>query len=101
MSLTRGTEILPSGLTTTSMVNSLLPHTDTWRTSSGPIRYPGALADDEFSAIDIAGFVVQQTINRNNHVIEIFFIKNTFERKGDEVVNFGYGTTMVSPGINR
>ena len=53
ISLINGKEIFPSGLTVTSMVNSGLFHTETWRTSSGPIRYN--FVDDNRSSFDRRG----------------------------------------------
>src|SRR4030067_1620032 len=50
-SCTRGSEILPSGLTTTSMVNSLSPQTETFSTSSGPMRYCEGADDPAWPAL--------------------------------------------------
>src|SRR4030067_1617851 len=52
MSCTRGSEILPSGRTMTSMVISLSPQTETFSTSSGPIRYCEEADDPAFPAPD-------------------------------------------------
>src|SRR3989337_4498936 len=51
MSCTRGSEILPSGLTTTSMVNSLSPQTETVSMSSGPMRYCEEADDPAWPAL--------------------------------------------------
>src|SRR5437867_4595832 len=40
-SLSRGSEIFPSGRTGAVRLTASLLHTETWSTSSGPIRYPG------------------------------------------------------------
>src|SRR4030067_3560472 len=52
MSCTRGSEIFPAGLRTTSMVNSLSPQTETFSTSSGPMRYCGETDDPACPALD-------------------------------------------------
>src|SRR4030067_1855908 len=52
MSLPGGSEILPAVLTTTSMVNSLSPQTETFSTSSGPMRYCGETDDPACPALD-------------------------------------------------
>jgi len=63
ISLINGRDIFPSGLTVTSMVNSGLSQTKTWRTSSGPIRYD-FVADNRSSSNrrgSVAGGVVEGT----------------------------------------
>ena len=63
ISLINGRDIFPSGLTVTSMVNSGLFQTKTWRTSSGPIRYD-FVADNRSSSNrrgSVAGGVVEGT----------------------------------------
>src|SRR4030067_2144262 len=50
-SCTRGSEILPAGLTTTSMVNSFCPETETVSMSSGPMRYCEEADDPAWPAL--------------------------------------------------
>src|SRR5512143_2092729 len=50
ISLIKGRDILPSGLTVTSVVNSGFSQTETLRTSSGPIRYN--FSDNNCSSFD-------------------------------------------------